>query len=265
MSWKWRLIPIIGGAGVLVAVAAAIMLAVGGPSVGTVVPDFAEHQVMGMEEEVALGAGKGVAAVSYGEVLNRMDSSTLEQDVEIKDRLIIRTADLSIVVDDTAESMAAIEDLVGQAEGWVVSSNIWEYDGAKQGNISVRVPAGRLDDFLGDVRTLANNVTSESISGQDVTEEYVDIQGQLVNLRATVDRVRSFLEQAETVEEALAVNAELSRLEGEVERITGRMKYLERTARYSSASIQIIPDELAQPVTIGRWQPEGTARETSPA
>lgn len=121
MSWKWRLVPIVGGAGVLVAVAAAIMLATGRPSMGTVVPDFAEPQVMGMEEEVALRAGKGVAAVSYGEVLNRMDSSTLEQDVEIKDRLIIRTADLSIVVDDTAESMAAIEDLVGQAEGWVVS------------------------------------------------------------------------------------------------------------------------------------------------
>ena len=38
------------------------------------------------------------------------------------------------------------------------------------------------------------------------------------------------------------------------------MRYLEQSARYSSISIEITPDELNRPVTIGRWQPEGTAR-----
>jgi len=141
----------------------------------------------------------------------------------------------------------------------VVNSNVWEYSGVKRGEVTVRVPADELDPFLDEIHTLANEVTNESISGQDVTEEYVDLEAQLTNLEATAGRVRGFLDEARDVEEALAVNVELSRLEGEIERITGRMQYLERSARFSSVSIDITPDALAQPVTIGRWQPQGTA------
>jgi len=197
------------------------------------------------------------------DVLYRADEATssVETGFQPQERLIIRNADLSIVVDDTVESMEAIEELVNGTEGWVVNSNVWEYDGIKRGNISVRVPAEGLDAFLDQVHSLANEVPRQSVSGQDVTEEYVDIQAQLSNLQATRDRVRSFLDDADDVEEALAVNVELGRLEGEIERITGRMKYLESSARYSSVNIEITPDELAQPMHIGRWQPEGTARD----
>jgi len=182
-----------------------------------------------------------------------------EQAYAAQERLIIRNADLAIVVDDTEETLGAIEALVAEAGGWVVNSSVWEYSDVKRGSVTVRVPADELDAFLDEIHTLANEVTNESISGQDVTEEYVDLEAQLTNLEATADRVRGFLDEARDVEEALAVNVELSRLEGEIERITGRMQYLERSARFSSVSIDITPDALAQPVTIGRWQPQGTA------
>ncbi len=182
-------------------------------------------------------------------------------DTQTQERLIIRNADLSIVVDETKSAIDAIEAVVDRSGGWVVNSNVWEYSGVKRGNISVRVPAEQLDAFLQEIHSLATEVTSESISGQDVTEEYVDLQAQLSNLQTTADRVRSFMDEAETVEEALAVNSELSRLEGEIERITGRIQYLEGSARFSAVSIDITPDELNQPIVIGRWEPQGTARD----
>ena len=188
------------------------------------------------------------------------DMQTTVDEFQPQERLIIRNADLSIIVDDAEESLAAIEELVNEAGGWVVNSNIWQYDEVKRGSVTVRVPADQLDAFLDEIDTLANEVTNQSISGQDVTEEFVDLQAQLGNLQATADRVRAFLDDARNVEEALAVNVELSRLEGEIERITGRMKYLEESAHYSSISIEITPDELNRPVTVGRWQPEGTAK-----
>ena len=181
--------------------------------------------------------------------------------LEVQERLIIRNATLSVVVEDTEAFVDTIEGLVNSLEGWVVNANIWEYSGVKRGNINVRVPVEKLDAFLDELALQVNEVTSKSISGQDVTEEFVDLQAQLDNLQATADRVRSFLDDARKVEEALAVNAELSRLEGEIERITGRMKYLEGSARFSSVSVEITPDELAQPVQIGGWQPQGTARD----
>ena len=183
------------------------------------------------------------------------------QEVEVQERLIIRNADLSVVVSDTEESIAAIEAMVDSSGGWVVNSNIWDSNGIKRGSVTVRVPADTLDAFLADIHELALEVTNQNVSGQDVTEEYIDLQAQLTNLEATADRVRNFLDEAKNVEEALAVNVELSRLEGEIERISGRVQYLENSARYSSVSISITPDALTQPVTVGRWQPLGTARD----
>ena len=213
-------------------------------------PQAAEKEMMAEYEE----AGTGYARNDY-------DESAPVTAFQAQERLIIRDADLAIVVTDTQESLDAIEALAGDAGGWVVNSNIWQYNTLNRGSITVRIPAEELDAFLDDVHALASEVTNQSVSGQDVTEEYVDLQAQLKNLGATADRVRAFLDEARNVEEALAVNVELSRLEGEIERITGRMQYLERSAHFSSVSIEVTPDELAQPMTIGPWEPAGTAKD----
>lgn len=257
MSKRWRVVGIIGGAVALCTVGIAVVLALSLPSVGGTL-DVASYEPQSVAKEAGIVAeySEAYAGSDYDEELRIIGPATQPQE-----RLIIRNADLTVVVDDTVESMAAIEQLVKGVEGWIVASNIWEYEGVKRGNISVRVPFDQLDSFLSDVRALVNEVTNESISGQDVTEEYVDLQAQLTNLEATADRVRSFLDEARTVEEALDVNRELGRLEGEIERITGRMKYLESSARQSLVSIDVIPDELARPVTVGGWRPEGTARD----
>ncbi len=257
MSKRWRVFGIIGGAVALCTVGIAVVLALSLPSVGGTL-DVASYEPQSVAKEAGIVAeySEAYAGSDYDEELRIIGPATQPQE-----RLIIRNADLAVVVDDTVESMAAIEQLVKGVEGWIVASNIWEYEGVKRGNISVRVPFDQLDSFLSDVRALVNEVTNESISGQDVTEEYVDLQAQLTNLEATADRVRSFLDEARTVEEALDVNRELGRLEGEIERITGRMKYLESSARQSLVSIDVIPDELARPVTVGGWRPEGTARD----
>ncbi len=207
------------------------------------------------EKEIQYEAASAPESANYDEAMQ-----TTVDEFQPQERLIIRNADLSIIVDDAEESLAAIEELVNEAGGWVVNSSMWQYDEVKRGSVTVRVPADQLDAILDEIDTLANEVTNQSISGQDVTEEFVDLQAQLGNLQATADRVRAFLDEARNVEEALAVNVELSRLEGEIERITGRMKYLEESAHYSSISIEITPDELNRPVTVGRWQPEGTAK-----
>lgn len=257
MSKRWRVVGIIGGAVALCTVGIAVVLALSLPSVGGTL-DVASYEPQSVAKEAGIVAeySEAYAGSDYDEELRIIGPDTQPQE-----RLIIRNADLTVVVDDTVESMAAIEQLVKGVEGWIVASNIWEYEGVKRGNISVRVPFDQLDSFLSDVRALVNEVTNESISGQDVTEDYVNLQAQLTNLEATADRVRSFLDEARTVEEALEVNRELGRLEGEIERITGRMKYLESSARQSLVSIDMIPDELARPVTVGGWRPEGTARD----
>jgi hypothetical protein len=146
--------------------------------------------------------------------------------------------------------------------GWVVSSNVFQSsDTSKTGFIEVRVPAEGFQSVLDAISGLAVEVTNLSTSGQDVTEEFVDLDARLGNLEATAARLRTFLDEAETVEEALAVNMELSRVEGEIEAIKGRMQFLEQSSSFSSITVNVTPDELAQPIQVGGWQPQGVAKD----
>jgi hypothetical protein len=186
------------------------------------------------------------------------EATTAQQSFDAE-RLIIRTADISIVVTDTEDGMARIAALAEGNGGWVVNSYVFQADEfAKSGTITVRVPAEGFQSALDAISEMAIEVQSLSTSGQDVTEEYVDLDARLGNLEATAERVRGFLDEAETVEEALAVS---SRLEGEIESIKGRMQYLSQSAAFSTITANLTPDALAQPVQIGGWQPVGVAKE----
>ncbi len=175
--------------------------------------------------------------------------------------LIIRTGNLGIVVEDTDATVAAITSLVNGMEGWVVSSNLYKYGAARRGEMTVRVPVAQFDAAMGQIKALALEVNSESSSGQDVTEEYVDLTARLSNLEATAARVRGFLDEATDVEDALAVNQELSRLESEIEQLKGRMNYLSQSASFSTIQVDITPDVLSQPIEIAGWRPQGVAKE----
>lgn len=179
-----------------------------------------------------------------------------------QERLIIRTADMAIVASDTEATLAQIAALADSSGGWVVSSNVYQStDTAKTGYVQIRVPAEGFQSILDAIAGMAVEVTSLSTSGQDVTEEFVDLNARLGNLEATAARLRTFLEDARNTEDALAVNNELSRIEGEIESIRGRMQYLEQSAAYSSITVNVTPDELAQPIEVAGWQPRGVAKQ----
>ena len=172
-----------------------------------------------------------------------------------QERLIIRTANMSLVVSDTEEAMATISQMAEENSGWVVNSSLFQYnENAKTGNITIRVPSSGFNSALEALRSMAVEVRNESTSGQDVTEEFVDVSARLENLEATADRVRAFLDDAETVEEALAVNQELSRLESDIEAMKGRLQYLSQSASFSTITVDLTPDIVAQPIDSS-WRP----------
>lgn len=198
-------------------------------------------------------AGDGSAAS------DAFDSDTAVQPGQ--ERLIIRTADMSIIVTDTEDALARIAAMANDNGGWVVGSNVFQAsETAKTGNITIRVPAAGFQSALDAIQALSVEVTNLNTSGQDVTEEFVDLEARLANLEATAERVRTFLDETRNVEEALSVNAELSRLEGEIEVLKGRMQYLSQSAAFSTISVNLTPDILAQPIEVGGWQPQGVAR-----
>ena len=148
--------------------------------------DGGDFDSFAVEDEMAYAqdGGLGVTANLAGEASSQV----------YQERLIIRTANMSLLVSDTDEAMATISKMAEENGGWVVNSSLYQYnENAKTGNITIRVPSAGFNSALEALRGLAVEVRNESTSGQDVTEEFVDLSARLENLEATAERVRGFL------------------------------------------------------------------------
>ncbi len=158
---------------------------------------------------------------------------------ELTERMIVRTGRMWLVVDDVPVALDRIAGLAEDFDGYVVSSKRWGEDERVAGTIAIRVPAEYFDDVMRALRGLAVEVTAEDTSSKDVTEEYVDLSAKLHNLEATEEQLLRLMEKAETVEEMLDVQRELSRTRGEIEQTKGRMQYLERTSATSLIEVHL--------------------------
>lgn len=179
-----------------------------------------------------------------------------------EERMIVRTANIALVVKDVESSVAQIKGIVSELGGYVVDMRLWRDQDQLRGTVTVRVPAESLDQALGDFKGLAVKVERESGSSQDVTEEYSDLGAQLRNLEATEQELLELLatvrERTGKAEDILAVHRELTQIRGQIEQLKGRMQYLERTAAMSAVTIELTPDVLAAPITVAGWRPSET-------
>ncbi len=180
------------------------------------------------------------------------------------ERLIIRTGNISMAVEDTRAALATIEAMVAgmASEGaFVVSAN--EYGGTEEDqpyiSISIRIPAARFDATMDRLANMAEIVNSSSESADDVTEEYVDLEARLETLETARQRLLAIMEEARNTEDLLQAEQQLTQREAEIESLKGRMQYLEQSARLSSIWIELQPYILSQPVS-DEWRPAETAR-----
>ena len=170
-----------------------------------------------------------------------------------EERMIVRTGDMSLVVEDVVEARDEITQLAIRFDGYVVSSHISGEEQDRTGWISIRVPDDKFDQALAELRNLAVRVTSESTDSRDVTEEYVDLQSRLRNAEATENQYLALLEKAEDVDDILKIYEKLSQVRRDIEQIQGRMQYLERTSSMSLISIYLKPVATANPLVRAGW------------
>lgn len=171
---------------------------------------------------------------------------------EVADRMIIRTGNLSLVVNDVTASVDQITRLTDSFKGYVVSARSWREGERLVGSITIRVPATQFADAMRAIRALAVEVTSETTSSKDVTEEYVDLTAKLRNLEAAETQLLRIMEKATKVEEILAVQRELTTVRGEIEQTKGRMQYLERSSETSLIEVRLEQAKLEVKFTANK-------------
>lgn len=198
-----------------------------------------------------------------GNTYTTTSSSLPEADVE---RIVIKNASLTLVVSDPPASMERIKQLAEAKGGFVVNAYLSQttLDGGvtvPQATITIRVPAGILDDVLKTIRAESDELPiTENINSQDVTSDYTDLQSRLRNLINTERQLNEFLEATTKTEDTLSVYNQLVQIREQIEVIQGQINYYEQSAALSSISVELKADAAVQPLTIGSWQPKGVAK-----
>lgn len=178
-------------------------------------------------------------------------------------RLVIKDGYITLLVEDIEIALAQVSSIAGRHGGYVLDSAITQGSESRWAEISITVRAEDFDTAMNELRDIAREVLEESTSGQDVTSEFVDLEARLRNLEATAERLRSFLDDAQNVDEALEINEELAAIEGEIEEVRGRMNYLQTRAALSTIHVSLRVD--ADPTATPTITPTATSTPTPTA
>lgn len=161
--------------------------------------------------------------------------------------LIVRTASLTMETRDFESTRAAIEQLIRRHTGTVAQMNVTSYRGSGHSlTATFRVPADQLNAVIAELKKLAR-VEHESQSGDEVTEQYVDLVARLTNARKTEQRLGEILKnRTGTVSDILSVEREMARVRGEIERMEAERQALANRVAMATIQVQLNEEYRAE-------------------
>jgi hypothetical protein len=183
------------------------------------------------------------------------------------ERLVIKNAQLTITVTDPAKSLEMISKMADEMGGFVVSANLSQTSLSSgmevpQGTITIRVPAEKLNEALTRIESESDRPPqNKTISSEDVTSQYTDLQSRLRNLESAEEQLRKIMENAFNTDDVLKVYNRLVEVREQIEVTKGQINYFEQSAALSSISINLVANAAVQPIQIGGWQPVGVAKD----
>ena len=162
------------------------------------------------------------------------------------DTKVIKTAYLTIEVNDVPGSVETLKNLAAQKGGYLSSTNIQKnYNNRLSGSVILRVPAAEFENALTGVKAIGT-VKSVSTQGQDVTEEYVDLQAQKISYQNQLAQYNEIMKKAVKVEDVITVQQQIDRVQTELNRLEGRLKYLDSQIDFSTITVN-----LQEPEPVG--------------
>jgi len=170
---------------------------------------------------------------------------------------VVKSANLGLRSKEVRESAARAQQAAANAGGSVLSSQVYRSEDSVTAQLVLSVPSEEFEGVLDELRGLGEKVTTDSISGQDVTDEYVDLKSRERNLQAAEESLLRLYDRAENVAEALSIQRELTGVRGEIEMVQGRIKYLDQHSAYSQITLDVQP-VTSQP-SEPAWDPSSVA------
>lgn len=202
-------------------------------------------------------AGGSTSMLAKNQMPPVFDISEPTAPVSADFRMVVQDTSLSMQVKDVSDVMTGIEKLSISMGGYMVNRNMNKPESAATGNISIRVPVEKRADTLTSIKLLGIKTVSENVSGHDVTDQYVDIQGRIDNLNKTKIKMTALQDQASRVQDLMDIQMQLNNIQSQIDSYIGQQKYLEQTSKLTRISVNLATDDLALPYTPdASWRPE---------
>jgi Domain of unknown function (DUF4349)/Putative zinc-finger len=177
--------------------------------------------------------------------LEEAQESAVDNAVDLKSPMIIRTAHLAVIVTNNEfdKARAAIDEILKRHHGHVGDLNVTNPAGsARSLTGTLRVPSTRLDAAIADLKRLGR-VEKESQGGEEVTQQYVDLQARLANSKHTEQRLTEILRQRTgKLSDVLAVEMQISRVRGEIEQMEAQRKTMKNQVDFATLNLTVTED-----------------------
>ena len=192
------------------------------------------------------------------QVVSLVTAHAAQTAAEAMDRKIIRNAELTVEFDAPAAGQRKIASIAEAHGGFVVTSETMQDDGEGESKphvtvtVVVRVPATQFGAALEEIRRVGNRIETEKITGQDVTEEYIDLEARIRTQRALEAQFLEIMKEARRIPDALEVQRELADVRTEIEKLEGRRRFLENQSSLSTITATLqTPAPLVATSTSG--------------
>ncbi|MBO0601579.1 DUF4349 domain-containing protein [Sporosarcina sp. E16_3] len=168
-------------------------------------------------------------------------------------RKIIHRAELQLNVKNLEKTQLTIEEKVSEYGGYIVESNVHrESEESISARLTVRIPEKHFQTFLTDAEGEAAEVLTRNVTGEDVTEQYIDLESRVKSKRTVEERLLAFMGKAEKTEDLLKISSDLSKVQEEIELIVGKIKYLENQTSFSTIEIAMYENRVIVPGVDGK-------------
>jgi Domain of unknown function (DUF4349) len=180
------------------------------------------------------------------------------------ERKIIRNADLTIEVNATTEAQQKVTQIAETHGGFVVTSESKQRENTDPARrtvdikLVVRVPSTQFNSALNQIESLATNMPQRNVTGQDVTEEFIDLEARIKTQKALELQFLEIMKQATKVADALEVQRQIADVRTEIEKLEGRKRFL---ANQSSLSTIIVNLTTPGPIVVSSSGFGHTVRE----
>ncbi|MGE6261085.1 DUF4349 domain-containing protein [Heyndrickxia sporothermodurans] len=183
------------------------------------------------------------------------DEKSNNEKMKAQSRMVVYNAGLNMEVKKLTEVQGKITQIVKQMGGYIVQQNQYQTDNERlESSLTARIPQEHFHSFLDQVKKLGIKTKDQNISGEDVTEEYVDLNSRLKSKKLVEKRLTKFMNEAKDTKTLLAISTELGKVQEEIETIEGRIKYLENQTSLSTVTITLTEDKVVVPGLEGDKQ-----------